>query len=152
MLAGLANVGAFLFADPQRYVADGVQASVPASVRETVGRVGAIVVECGTATIMAVAHALKIDKSAASRRCRSAQTRGYIRNVETSKAPPARYVRADPLPAEQPVLPHPDALTAAMGTARPPANDCTVAGTSEGDSTPPSLEGLSRSEWRQVVI
>jgi hypothetical protein len=134
-------------------MAEGVEASVPVSVQETVELVGTLASESGAATVMDIARALKLDKSAASRRCRTAQDRGYIRNEETSKGRPARYVLADPLPSEQPVLPSPDTLAAALSNEDPHGSGCTVAvRTEEVNPSPLSETQMSDRPWREVVI
>ena len=138
------------------YIAEGVQASVPVTLRQTVEEVGHLVKSEGSATVKQIEEALRIDKSAASRRCRTAESRGYIRNEETSRGRPARYVIGDPLPAEQAVLPHPDALQSALidgGGAD--GCGCTVAVQPEGYNPPPpsvSDAAVRDPEWRRVVL
>jgi hypothetical protein len=92
-------------------IAQGVQAMVSATIRETV----AAVAELDTPKdpgigLSAIAKALGIDKSAASRRVRVAIEDGYLANQEDRKGRPARITLGDPLPQERPVLPHPGAL------------------------------------------
>ena len=84
------------------HIAEGVQASVPATVRQTVAEVGRAAAQAGSATVQQIATALRIDKSAASRRCRSAESRGYLRNEETSRGRPARYCWPIPCPTSKP--------------------------------------------------
>jgi hypothetical protein len=134
------------------FIADGVQASVPASVRETVELVGRIAARSGSATVMAVAQVLGLDKSAASRRCQTAQGRGYIRNEESSKGRPARYVLADPLPAEQPILPHPEILAKATNHGDQQVSGCTVAGGMEGDAAPPLPKAQELGKERRRIV
>jgi DNA-binding MarR family transcriptional regulator len=101
---------------------------VPASVRQTVEEVARIARQSGSATVQEVAKGLNLDKSAASRRCRTAESRGYIRNEETSRGRPARYVLADALPAEQAVLPPPDVLASTLAGQHDSGNGCSSNG------------------------
>lgn len=88
-------------------MSEGVEATVPATVRETVEAVARLTDENGVA-LTALAKALDIDKSAASRRWQRARARGYLRNLESGKGKPARIVAADPLPDDVEVLPPPE--------------------------------------------
>jgi hypothetical protein len=97
-------------------IAQGVQATVSAAIRETV----AAVKELDTPgdpgiKIPAIAKALGIDRSAVSRRVRVASEDGYLVNLEERKGRPARITLGDPLPEERAVLPHPDALAGETG-------------------------------------
>jgi hypothetical protein len=97
-------------------IAQGVQAMVSAAIRETV----AAVKELDTPKdpglhITAVAKALGIDRSAASRRVRVAIEDGYLTNLEERRGRPARITLGDPLPEERAVLPPPDALAGEKG-------------------------------------
>jgi len=65
--------------------------------------------------ITAVAKALGIDRSAASRRVRVATEDGYLSNLEECSGRPARITFGNPLPEERAVLPRPDALAAEGG-------------------------------------
>jgi hypothetical protein len=94
-------------------IAQGVQAMVDPRIRETV----AAVKELDTPKdpgihITAVAKALGMDRSAASRRVRVAIEDGYLANLEERKGRPARITLGDPLPEERAVLPRPGALAA----------------------------------------
>jgi hypothetical protein len=136
------------------HIAEGVQASVPATVRQTVAEVGRAAAQAGSATVQQIAAALRIDKSAASRRCRSAESRGYLRNEETSRGRPARYVLADPLPDEQALLPPPERLESALLGA-PGQNGCTVAAQTEGYTSPPPSQAdlqVPHPERRRIVL
>jgi hypothetical protein len=87
-------------------VADGVEASVSPTVRETVKAVRELTSgEKVEATVMAVATALKLDKSTASRRVHDAEGYGYIRNLEERSGRPARLTVGDPMPEDRPILP-----------------------------------------------
>ena len=136
------------------YMAEGVQASVPESVCETVEAVSRTAQTASAATVQEVARSLGIDKSAASRRCKTAESRGYIRNQETSRGRPARYVPADPLPVAKSLLPHPDVLASAMrGGAGAEESGCTVAVETEGYAPlPPPPAQAGAAERRRVVL
>jgi hypothetical protein len=88
-------------------VAEGVDATVKAEMKETVAAVKSLnkVVSLGE-----IANELKLDKSTTSRRVSEALTRGYLSNAETRKGRPARICTGDPLPAKIEVLPHPTRL------------------------------------------
>jgi hypothetical protein len=90
-------------------IAQGVQATVDARIRDTVEAVK----ELDTPTdpgvqVTAIAVVLGLDKSATLRRVRVAIEDGYLVNLEERKGRPARITLGDPLPEERPVLPHPD--------------------------------------------
>jgi hypothetical protein len=88
-------------------IADGVEATVPKTVRETVEAVDNVIDGWGEdhATNKAVAEELEIDKAAASRRVRTAIGRGYLKNLEDRKGHPARLVLAESMPEDQEILP-----------------------------------------------
>ena len=83
-------------------ISEGVEATVPATVRELVETVAA---SDEPLSIAQLAHLLNLDKSATSRRWQNARTRGYLRNLEERKGKPARIVLGDPLPHEIEILP-----------------------------------------------
>ncbi len=85
-------------------VSEGVEATVPPTIRETVGAVEQLDRSEG-ATVKQVAEALRLDRSAAHRRLKAARERGYVRNVEERRFKPARYRTDDPLPEQQVLLP-----------------------------------------------
>jgi hypothetical protein len=90
-------------------VAEGVEATVPKNVRETVEAVKRLHADASEpVTIAAVARELKLDKSAASRRVRVALDGGYLNNLEDRKGRPARLMPGDPLPDDVVVLPTPE--------------------------------------------
>jgi hypothetical protein len=88
-------------------IAEGVEATVPKTVRETVEAVENIIEGWGEdhATNKAVAEELEIDKAAASRRVRTAIGRGYLKNLEDRKGHPARLVLAESMPEDHEILP-----------------------------------------------
>jgi hypothetical protein len=91
-------------------ISDGLEATVPATVRETVAAVDAHSTDAG---VMArtVAEHLRIDKSNASRRLRMAADSGYVRNLEDRRGKPARWIIGDPLPEDVALLPDPSELS-----------------------------------------
>jgi hypothetical protein len=125
-------------------IAEGVEATVPAPVRETVEVVRRIVTpahnvaggeslvakvrdhEERTATVTEIAKALKIDKSAASRRVRVATERGYLKNLEDRKGRPARIALGEPVPENVELLPTVEAIH----------DRCSVAADPTGETTP----------------
>ena len=118
-------------------VSDGVDATVPDAIRETVAAVGALTVadkegvdEEGV-SIAQIAKRLKVDKATASRRWRVARDRGYLKNLETRPGLKARIVLDEPLPNEIEILPSVEELR----------NRCTVAGDFGGQDTPPPPAG-----------
>jgi hypothetical protein len=117
-------------------VAEGVEATVPPTIRETVEAVARLASgESNDASISVarLALELQLDKSAASRRWRAAGKRGYLRNAETQRGRPARLMLADPLPDGVEVLPPPERL----------AECCAVASASGHTDLPPPLRGAA---------
>jgi hypothetical protein len=103
-------------------IAAGVEATVPATMRETVAAVKALCKEPDdTASLAAITRELRLDKSATSRRALAAKERGYLVNRETKRGQPAQYALGEPLPEDTPVLP----------------DRCSVAALWEGDDSPP---------------
>jgi TubC N-terminal docking domain len=92
--------------------AEGVEATVPKAIRETVEAVENVIDGWGEehATNKAVAEELEIDKAAASRRVRTAIGRGYPKNLEERKGRPAQLVLAEDMPEDQEILPAPEDL------------------------------------------
>jgi len=92
-------------------VAEGIDATVAPTVRETVRAVQMLISEDrATLTLREIAQALALDKSAASRRISTTIQLGYLRNMEDRKGRPARVCLGDPIPDEMPVLPDAQAL------------------------------------------
>jgi hypothetical protein len=83
-------------------VSEGVEATVPATVRELVEVVAAAEEPVSVAKL---AELLGLDKSATSRRWKNTRARGYVRNLEDKTGKPARIVLGDPLPDEVEILP-----------------------------------------------
>jgi hypothetical protein len=113
-------------------IADGVGAGVPSSIRETVRAVTKILEERGTeheASNTEVAAALRLDKSAASRRVKAALEAGFLTNREDRKGRPAKIVIGEPMPEEMDILPKPEVLQGCSRAARdapalPPCPAC----------------------------
>jgi hypothetical protein len=106
--------------------AEGIEATVPKTVRETVEAVAALgkdEVSLGT-----ISKALKLDKSTTSRRVNVAVSKGYLANLEDRKGRPARIAVGDPMPDPIEILPSADEL----------AERCSVAALGEGYKTPSS--------------
>jgi len=59
---------------------------------------------------LAISKKLKLDVTTVSRRLSAAAGKGYIRNLETKRGKPGRWVIGDPLPEKEMILPHPDQL------------------------------------------
>jgi hypothetical protein len=115
------------YAVVRRLVADvlaqGLDATVPPSIRETVEAVGrvagggagnltdrAATVQQSAVSVTKLATELRLDKSATSRRVRHALERGYLRNLEDRKGRPHRLVVGDQMPENVEVLPRPEVL------------------------------------------
>ena len=110
-------------------MSDGIEATVPPTIRETVEAVKTLQpITPDGVSIMQVAKHLKLDKSAASRRVAGAIERGYLTNLEDRKGKPSRLVLADPLPDDLVILPEPTELNRLLQC-------CSVV---EGDTAPPS--------------
>jgi hypothetical protein len=102
-------------------LAQGVEATVPPSVRETV-EIVARLRGGGSATLFdkrataqplpvsRVAQELGIDKSPASRRVKQAIALGYLRNLEDRKGRPHNITLGDPMPSDVEMLPAPEEL------------------------------------------
>ncbi len=117
-------------------VSEGVEATVPATVRETVEMVKRLRDETEKdVTIAALAEELRLDKSAAWRRVRTAMDRGYLDNKEDRKGRPAKLVTTDALPDDIEILPAPERL-----------QGCTVAIDSEGVNTNKLSKGADGTE------
>lgn len=108
-------------------ISEGIEATVPESVREVVEAATRLHAEGGEpVTTAALARELRLDRSAASRRARSARDHGYLRDLEDNPRKPSRIVPGDPLPDDLVILPEPDTL----------AEACRCATRTEGINTP----------------
>ena len=99
-------------------LADVLDSSVPATVRETVEAIRVLAGD-GETTMSRVATKLALDKSAAGRRVRAAIQRGYVKNLEHRRGQAARLVVGDPLPRDQDVLPQGDTWVQGSEALRP---------------------------------
>jgi DNA-binding transcriptional ArsR family regulator len=90
-------------------VSEGIEATVPATVRETVEAVKRLRQDSDgePVTVTDLARELKLDRSAVSRRIRNAKDRGYLRDLEESRHKPSRLVLGDELPDDLQILPKP---------------------------------------------
>jgi hypothetical protein len=123
-------------------VSEGLEATVPATVRETVEMVERLREETEKdVTIAALAEELELDKSAAWRRARSAIDRGYLQNKEDRKGRPAKLVVSDALPDDIEILPAPERL-----------RGCTVASDLEGVDTNNLSEPADGAEEREFSL
>jgi hypothetical protein len=113
-------------------IAEGVEATVPPTIRETVDAVKQIIQQSDEewATNKALSEALNIDKAAASRRVRTAIGRGYLKNLEDRRGHPAKLVLGEDMPEDTEILPTPDSLRGKMG-------GCAVDRDLEGIEHPP---------------
>jgi hypothetical protein len=91
-----------------RLFAEGIEATVPPTVRETVEAVAAM--GRTEVSLTDLAKRLHLEKSTTSARVQRAIARGLLTNNETKKGMPARIALGDPLPEERQILPDPEAL------------------------------------------
>lgn len=141
-------------------IAEGQAITVKSTVRETVEAVRELTALGGTASVRSIAAQLRLDESAAGRRCLEAARLGYLSNSETVPRRKARYVTADAMPSDTGVLPTVQAIARYMsgeGECPPTPSDfaCRPADLavgksvaesegSEGD-TPPAEPGVGKS-------
>jgi DNA-binding transcriptional ArsR family regulator len=97
-------------------VGEGVEATVPATVRETVEAVRRLREDSKgePVTVAELARKLKLDRSTVSRRARSAKERGYLRDLEDNPRKPSRLVLGDDLPDDVQILPSPEDVRASV--------------------------------------
>jgi hypothetical protein len=107
-------------------VSEGIEATVPATVRETVEAVKGLRENSkgGPVTVAELARKLRLDRSAVSRRVRNAKDRGYFRDLEENQRKPSRLIPGDDLPDDLQILPSPEDVRAgvngrASSSARP---------------------------------
>jgi hypothetical protein len=143
-------------------ISEGVEATVPKAIRETVEAVQNII-DGGDedhATNKAVAEELKIDKGAASRRVRSAIRHGYLKNLEDRKGHPARLVLAESMPEDQEILPTPeelegvDPLTVNRGGIQhsPPTSEAGIGGGGSNTSAETASTGQRSREREEIIL
>ena len=106
-------------------IEEGIEATVPESIRETVKAVSDLLASDGNDLLLTsvslprVAERLGLDKSTTSRRVQAAIGKEYIRNEEWRRGRPAKLVLGNALPEEIAVLPSVKTLTAAIHHAAP---------------------------------
>lgn len=92
-------------------IAEGVEASVPPVMRETVQAVKDLkTARKSVVNVTDVAEVLSLDKSAALRRVKGAIKRGFLRNTNDKPGQPYDLMLSDPLPEDKIILPPVDAL------------------------------------------
>jgi biotin operon repressor len=97
-------------------VSEGIEVTVPKTVRETVEAVKILREQSKgePVTVAELARKLKLDRSAVSRRARNAKDRGYLRDLEDNPRKPSRLVLGDDLPDDVQMLPKPEDVRASM--------------------------------------
>jgi hypothetical protein len=97
-------------------VSEGIEVTVPKTVRETVEAVKILREQSkgDPVTVAELARKLKLDRSAVSRRARNAKDRGYLRDLEDNPRKPSRLVLGDDLPDDVQILPKPEDVRASM--------------------------------------
>jgi DNA-binding transcriptional ArsR family regulator len=97
-------------------VSEGIEATVPATVRETVEAVKWLRETSNgePVTVAELARELKLDRSAVSRRVRNAKDRGYLRDLEENPRKPSRLIPGDDLPDDLEILPDPEDVRASV--------------------------------------
>jgi hypothetical protein len=96
-------------------IAEGIRASVPQTVRETVEAVKTLIAESPDGVSeTALASALARDKSVVSRRLKVAREAGYVTNLEHRQGCPSRWVLDDPMPDDTDILPTVEELKEAL--------------------------------------
>jgi hypothetical protein len=97
-------------------VGEGVETTVPKTVRETVEAVKRLREGSNgePVTVAELARKIKLDRSTVSRRARSAKDRGYLRDLEDNPRKPSRLVLGDDLPDDVQILPKPEDVRASM--------------------------------------
>ena len=143
-------------------IAEGVEATVPKTVRETVEAVENVIDGWGEqhATNKAIAEELEIDKAAASRRVRTAMGRGYLKNLEDRKGHPARLMLAESMPEDQEILPAPeelegvDRLTVDRGGIYhpPPPSEAGIGGGGSYTSAETASTGQRSREREEIIL
>src|SRR5215213_6053393 len=97
-------------------VSEGLEVTVPKTVRETVEAVKRLREDSNgePVTVAELARKLKLDRSAVSRRVRNAKDRGYLRDLEENPRKPSRLVLGDDLPDDLQILPKPEDVRAGV--------------------------------------
>jgi len=97
-------------------VGEGVETTVPGTVRETVEAVKRLRQASSgePVTVVELARELNLDRSAVSHRVRNAKDRGYLRDLEENQRKPSRLVLGDDLPDDLQILPKPKDVRASV--------------------------------------
>jgi hypothetical protein len=97
-------------------VSEGIEVTVPKTVRETVEAVKRLREASSgePVSVVELARELKLDRSAVSRRVRNAKDRGYLRDLEENLRKPSRLVLGDDLPEDLQILPNPEDVRAGV--------------------------------------
>ncbi len=144
-------------------VSEGVAASVSTETRETVAAVAALVesTRLPVSYTQVGAH-LKLDDSAARRRCQVAISGGYLINTQDKRGQPAKLLLGGPLPAGVYVIPTPEKLMCVLSspTTVPPchrspdAPDEPQPGGTQGETshTGGDLEANDLAEWQKSLL
>lgn len=154
-------------------VAEGIGATVPATVRQTVETVRRIVAEQAKqsraggylgdwdgppqgATVAAVAAQLGIERSSATRRLATAREKGYLVSAAEGRGKASRYTVGEPMPGETAVLPDCTAVCTGQCTHLPQGEDaghdcdctgvCRCADDAEGTTAGDIDTGLSAGD------
>jgi hypothetical protein len=123
-------------------ISEGIEATVPATVRETVEVLRRLYAyDSEPITVLKLSKELKLDKSAAWRRVRTAIERGYLKNFEDWKGRPAKLVPGDNLPDDIEILPAPERLYG-----------WTVASDSEGIKTNKLSKATDRAQEKEFFL
>jgi len=103
-----------------RLFAEGIEATVPTIVRQTVAAVEAYLTKqkATAITLTQLARELELDKNSVHHRLRKAYAAGYLVNQEDRRGKPARIALGEPLPAESGILPDPGSLERQLGELR----------------------------------
>ncbi len=128
-------------------ISEGVEATVPKTVRETVEAARRLLEgsEGEPITTAGIARELKLDKSAALRRVRAAIDRGHLKNLEDRRGRPARIVLGDPLAGEVQVLPSVEKLRGCRVADKPEERDTPLPPArppKDSEGTTPTNNGL----------
>jgi hypothetical protein len=119
--------------------AEGVEATVPPKVRETVEAVKAMGLP--EVSLTGLAKTLDLGKSTAHDRVQRALARGFLINNEAKKGLPARIAIGDPLPEERQILPDPkvfedcSGVRTVLGGVKTEGEESSEILRSEGDKT-----------------
>jgi DNA-binding transcriptional ArsR family regulator len=97
-------------------VSEGIEATVPETVRETVEAMKRLREKSKgePVTVAELARELKLDRSAVSRRVRNAKDRGYLRDLEENRRKSSRLIPGDDLPDDLQILPKPEDVRAGV--------------------------------------